>query len=101
MEFHESWNDPAFDHDICIITVKEGFNFDDPNVQPIEFFKGTDAEIPPETICNSTGWGLTNGAGGISSCQTLHTKYNMMYFRPLPAQPSAVDPDSNPLQRGL
>ena len=26
-------------------------------------FKGSDAEIPPETICNSTGWGLTSGAG--------------------------------------
>ena len=102
MEFHESWNDPAFDHDICIITVKEGFNFDDPNVQPIEFFKGTDAEIPPETICNSTGWGLTNGAGGISNIYCVaSTKPSMIYFRPISAQPSAVDPDSYSLQRRL
>merc|ERR1711874_618167 len=59
MEFHESWNDPAFDHDICIVTVNEPFDFKDPNVQPVDFFKTADAEIPPETICNSTGWGLT------------------------------------------
>ena len=63
MEFHESWNNPAFDHDICLVTVKEPFDFKDPNVQPVEFFKTADAEIPPETICNSTGWGLTTGAG--------------------------------------
>merc|ERR1712214_273815 len=25
MEFHESWNNPAFDHDICLVTVKEPF----------------------------------------------------------------------------
>ena len=42
MEFHESWNDPAFDHDICIITVKEGFNFDDPNVVSYPMLKSTD-----------------------------------------------------------
>merc|ERR1711874_480214 len=53
MEFHESWNNPAFDHDICLVTVKEPFDFKDPNVQPVEFFKTADAEIPPETICNS------------------------------------------------
>merc|ERR1712130_1035757 len=35
----------------------------DPNVQPVDFFKTADAEIPPETICNSTGWGLTTGGG--------------------------------------
>ena len=63
MEYHESWNDPAFDHDICLVTVNEPFDFKDPNVQPVEFFRTADAEIPPETICNSTGWGLTNGAG--------------------------------------
>merc|ERR1711874_897778 len=50
MEFHESWNDPAFDHDICLVTVNEPFDFKDPNVQPIDFFKTADAEIPPETI---------------------------------------------------
>merc|ERR1719230_1425843 len=50
-------------HDICMITLKEPFNLDDPNVQPIEFFQTSDAEIPAETVCNSTGWGLTNGNG--------------------------------------
>jgi len=63
MDFHENWNTPDFDHDICMITLKEPFNFDDPNVQPIEFFQTADAEIPAETVCNSTGWGLTNGNG--------------------------------------
>merc|ERR1711913_268765 len=46
MEFHESWNDPAFDHDICLVTVNEPFDFKDPNVQPIDFFKTADAQIP-------------------------------------------------------
>merc|ERR1711863_157707 len=59
MEFHESWNNPAFDHDICLVTVEEPFDFKDPNVQPVDFFKTGDAEIPAETICNSTWWGLT------------------------------------------
>merc|ERR1712088_1124592 len=63
MEFHESWNNPAFDHDICLVTVKEPFDFKDPNVQPVDFFKTGDAEIPAETVCNSTGWGLTSGGG--------------------------------------
>ena len=63
MEYHESWNTPDFDHDICIITLKEPLNLDDPNVQPIEFFQTGDAEIPAETVCNSTGWGLTSGGG--------------------------------------
>ena len=26
-------------------------------------FKTGDAEIPAETVCNSTGWGLTSGGG--------------------------------------
>merc|ERR1711884_998091 len=63
MEFHENWNTPDFDHDICIVTLKEELDFSDPNVQPIEFFQLTDEEIPAETVCNSTGWGLTNGGG--------------------------------------
>ena len=52
MEFHESWNTPDFDHDICIVTLKEPLNLDDPNVAPIEFFKLDDGEIPAETVCN-------------------------------------------------
>jgi len=63
MEFHGSWNTPPFDHDICLVTVNAPFDFTDPNVQPVEFFKTADAEIPPETVCNSTGWGLTTGGG--------------------------------------
>merc|ERR1712098_829199 len=48
-----------------VITVSEPFDFSDPNVQPIEMMKSSvDGEIiPAETICNSTGWGLTNGVG--------------------------------------
>merc|ERR1712227_808968 len=66
MEYHENWNTPDFDHDICIITLKEPLNLDDPNVAPIEFFQTGDADVPAETICNSTGWGLTtcNGDSG-------------------------------------
>ena len=52
MEYHESWNTPDFDHDICIVTLKEPLNLDDPNVAPIEFFKLDDEEIPAETVCN-------------------------------------------------
>ena len=63
MEYHENWNTPDFDHDICIITLKEPLNLDDPNVAPIEFFQTGDADVPAETICNSTGWGLTTGGG--------------------------------------
>merc|ERR1719400_1913462 len=63
MEYHESWNTPDFDHDICIVTLKEPLNLDDPNVAPIDFFKLDDEEIPAETVCNSTGWGLTTGGG--------------------------------------
>ena len=65
MEYHESWNTPDFDHDICIVTLKEPLNLDDPNVAPIDFFKLDDEEIPAETVCNSTGWGLTPGGGQI------------------------------------
>ena len=52
MEYHESWNTPDFDYDICIVTLKEPLNLDDPNVAPIEFFKLDDEEIPAETVCN-------------------------------------------------
>ena len=27
MEFHENWNTPDFDHDICIVTLKEELDF--------------------------------------------------------------------------
>merc|ERR1711936_1554231 len=46
MEYHESWNTPDFDHDICIVTLKEPLNLDDPNVAPIDFFKLDDEEVP-------------------------------------------------------
>ena len=52
MDYHESWNTPDFDHDICIVTLKEPLNMDDPNVAPIDFFKLDDGEIPAETVCN-------------------------------------------------
>ena len=52
MDYHESWNTPDFDHDICIVTLKEPLNLDDPNVAPIDFFKLDDGEIPAETVCN-------------------------------------------------
>jgi len=63
LEHHESWNNPQFNNDVAIITVTEPFDFSDPNVQPIAMFGSADAEIPAETICNSTGWGLTTGGG--------------------------------------
>merc|ERR1712215_465668 len=63
MEAHEDHNNPQFNNDVAIITLKEPFDFSDPNVQPIEMFTSVDAEIPADTLCNSTGWGLTSGAG--------------------------------------
>jgi len=63
MEAHEDHNNPQFNNDVAIITVSEPFDFSDPNVQPVEMFKGDDAEIGAETVCNSTGWGLTSGGG--------------------------------------
>merc|ERR1711936_1313338 len=63
MEAHEDHNNPQFNNDVAIITVTEPFDFSDPNVQPIEMFTSVDAEIPADTLCNSTGWGLTSGAG--------------------------------------
>merc|ERR1711911_299063 len=50
MEYHESWNTPDFDHDICIVTLKEPLNLDYPNVAPIDFFKLDDEEVPAETV---------------------------------------------------
>jgi len=70
-EAHGSWNNPPFDNDIAIITVSQPFDFSDPNVQPIEVWSADDGDLIPETICNSTGWGLTNGAG-LSLPQELH-----------------------------
>merc|ERR1711900_108670 len=65
MEYHASWNNPPFNNDVALITVSEPFDFSDPNVQPIEMMKSSvyGELIPAETICNSTGWGLTNGVG--------------------------------------
>merc|ERR1712098_990191 len=62
LEYNQDWNNPQFNNDVALITVSEPFDFSDPNVQPI-MFVGSDAEIPDNTICNSTGWGLTSGAG--------------------------------------
>merc|ERR1712098_508406 len=62
-EAHELHNTPPFDNDIAIITVSEPFDFTDPNVQPIDFWTVDDGELVPETVCNSTGWGLTSGSG--------------------------------------
>merc|ERR1712212_777167 len=55
MEAHEDHNNPRFNNDVAIITVSE------PNVQPIDMFMLDDAEIPAETVCNVTGWGLLYG----------------------------------------
>merc|ERR1711887_124050 len=49
MEAHEDHNNPQFNNDVAIITVKEAFDFSDPNVQPIEIFTSVDAEIPADT----------------------------------------------------
>merc|ERR1719348_737319 len=62
-EAHESHNEPPFDNDIAIITVSEPFDFSDPNVQPIQYWTEADGVLAPETVCNSTGWGLTSGSG--------------------------------------
>merc|ERR1712179_210182 len=61
MEAHEDHNNPRFNNDVAIITVTEPFDFSDPNVQPIDMFMLVDAEIPAETVCNVTGWGLLYG----------------------------------------
>ena len=79
MEFHGSWNTPAFDHDICLVTVSNPFDFNDPNVQPVDFFKTADAEIPPETVCNSTGWGLTTGGGRCCWSHRSHQQFCIFF----------------------
>eukprot|EP00091_Calanus_sinicus_P000700 TRINITY_DN10627_c0_g1_i1.p1 TRINITY_DN10627_c0_g1~~TRINITY_DN10627_c0_g1_i1.p1 ORF type:complete len:120 (-),score=21.94 TRINITY_DN10627_c0_g1_i1:16-375(-) len=40
MEHHADFNNPQFNNDVALITVSEPFDFTDPNVQPIEMFKG-------------------------------------------------------------
>jgi hypothetical protein len=62
MEAHVDHNNPRFTNDIGIITVTEPLDFSDPNVQPIEMFTSGDPEIPAETICNATGWGILYGS---------------------------------------
>ena len=63
LEWHEDYNTPQFNNDVALITISEPFDISDPHVQPIEMFKFDDPEIAAETICNSTGWGLTFGGG--------------------------------------
>merc|ERR1712018_339150 len=63
LEWHEDHNTPQFNNDVALITVSEPFDFSDPHVQPIEMFKFDDEEIAANTLCNSTGWGLTYGGG--------------------------------------
>jgi hypothetical protein len=63
LEYNLDFNHPQLSNDIALITVTEPFNFTDPNVQPIEMFLSADAPIPADTLCNSTGWGLTSGGG--------------------------------------
>jgi len=90
MEPHEDHNNPRFNNDVAIITVTEPFDFSDPHVQPISMFKSSDAEIPAETICNATGWGLLYGGAllppnplqwiqiptlGKGECESLHEGY--------------------------
>eukprot|EP00091_Calanus_sinicus_P018656 TRINITY_DN4335_c0_g1_i6.p1 TRINITY_DN4335_c0_g1~~TRINITY_DN4335_c0_g1_i6.p1 ORF type:complete len:154 (-),score=20.13 TRINITY_DN4335_c0_g1_i6:67-501(-) len=58
MEFNADWNNPAFNNDVALITVSEPFDFTDPNVQPIEMFKGSDAEIPPRDNLQQHWMGL-------------------------------------------
>ena len=59
MEAHSNFDSGLFNDDIGNITVDEAFNFSDPRVQPIDWFKDDDSEIQSETVCNSTGWGIT------------------------------------------
>ena len=57
MEAHENHNEPTrFDNDVAIITVTEPFDFSDPKVQPIDWFKKEDGEIPGKNYvfpCNA------------------------------------------------
>ena len=61
MEANTNFNMQDLADDVSIITVTEPFDLSDPNVQPINMFLATDDAIPPNTVCNSTGWGLTSG----------------------------------------
>jgi len=61
MEANSNFNMQDLADDVSIITVTEPFDLSDPNVQPINMFLATDDAIPPNTVCNSTGWGLTSG----------------------------------------
>ena len=60
-EHHINWDSSLFNDDIGLITVSEPFDFSDPHVQPIDTFKFNDTQIAAETVCNSTGWGVTFG----------------------------------------
>ena len=71
MEANANFDMQELADDISIITVDEPFDFSDPNVQPIEMYKGSvDEQVPVGTTCVSTGWGLTSG-GGIFPPNTL------------------------------
>ena len=70
MEAHINFDSGLFNDDIGIITVDEPFDFSDPHVQPIDWFKADDSEIQSETVCNSTGWGITF-SGGLFPSNTL------------------------------
>merc|ERR1711915_608509 len=62
MEFNENWNTPQFNNDVALITLKEPFDFSDPNVQPIEMFPGY---IADGMICaGTTGYSTCNGDSG-------------------------------------
>ena len=63
MEANNNFDMTKLQDDVSIITVTEPFDLSDPHVQPIDMFMATDPEIPAETVCNSTGWGLTSGGG--------------------------------------
>ena len=67
MEAHINFDSGLFNDDIGIITVDEPFDFSDPHVQPIDWFKADDSEIQSETVCNSTGWGITFRSGSCTS----------------------------------
>ena len=91
MEAHADHNNPRFNNDVAIITVTEPFDFSDPNVQPIAMFMSDDSEIPANTICNATGWGILYGSPFATppnalqwiqipvlshqDCETLHSGY--------------------------
>lgn len=63
MEAHDNFNFQDLGDDVSIITVSEPFDLSDPNCQPIEMFRAADTAISVNTVCNTTGWGLTSGGG--------------------------------------